>query len=190
MASTSWRGGFGLDGGWSSAVTESYGRPSRLPRKHLGLTVSGMSERLTNAARMPRTLRRETLRGICHAEFTVILAVVFVLGGCSSTGVEPSETASDPSNKIHATEAVARAEQAFSQGYYDAARRLVDRVLLNDPDHAKALLLVAELYLANGLLDRALVDFGALVERPEVAAMANQGKGLALLGFWRAGSLS
>jgi Tfp pilus assembly protein PilF len=73
------------------------------------------------------------------------------------------------------------AERAFAEQRYGDAKRLLDRVLIGDPENPRARLVIAELILASGASKQAAEAFGQLLERPEVKTRARQGYGISLM---------
>jgi Flp pilus assembly protein TadD len=72
------------------------------------------------------------------------------------------------------------AERALAEERFEDAGRLIERVLIAEPENWPAQLLLAELHLASGDPKRAEPIFEALVEKADVGARALQGLGIAL----------
>ncbi|MGH6948444.1 MAG: tetratricopeptide repeat protein [Kiloniellales bacterium] len=107
------------------------------------------------------------------------LALALGAAGCATTDVV-EETKSAPPLLV-SSETLATAERAIDQGRYDDARLVLERVLLAEPDNARAQLALAEIHLAHNGLEAAIRGFEALTDRAEVAGRAHQGIGIALL---------
>jgi Flp pilus assembly protein TadD len=75
---------------------------------------------------------------------------------------------------------LAFAERALSESRYDDAGRLIERVLLAEPENWEARLLFAELHLASGNPRGAEPLFESLVDKADVGGRALQGHGIAL----------
>ena len=104
--------------------------------------------------------------------------LLLLLSACATSGATPpAATAPQPVSP----ETIATFERAVEDGRYEDARLLLERLLLAQPDHPRALLAMAEIRLAHKDLEAAGKSFGALTDRPEVAARAQQGLGIALL---------
>lgn len=111
------------------------------------------------------------------------LALVFALAlgaaGCATTDVAEQVKSAPPSTV--SPETLATAERAIDQGRYDDARLVLERVLLAEPDNARAQLAIAEIQLAHNSQEAAVRGFEALTGRAEVAGRAHQGIGIARL---------
>lgn len=122
---------------------------------------------------MPKQSDFQTrLRGAAAA-----MACALLLTACAGTQEELKVQAPP----AVAPEMVATAEQAVAEGRYADAKLLLERILLSEPSNSRARLAMAEIKLGYRNLDQAEKGFSALVEVPEVAARAEQGRGIALL---------
>ncbi len=110
----------------------------------------------------------------------LVAAVTLALAGCVTTGEESAELpARPPVASDFGPRTIDLAEQAIEDGRYKDAGKLLERVLLVDPENAQARLLGAEVLLATGSTRRAASSFGELTGDPEVSAKALQGEGIA-----------
>jgi Flp pilus assembly protein TadD len=108
-------------------------------------------------------------------------AALVVLAGCVTTN-EPIKPVVTPQVKKTVDPAVLDfAEKAIDQHRYSDAAKMLQRVFINDPDNSRAKLLFAEVVLATGSHNEALQRFSEIAEKPDAAARALQGKGLALI---------
>jgi Tfp pilus assembly protein PilF len=109
--------------------------------------------------------------------------MMIALGGCETTPqTEPEPEASVvPVFAPAAPGTLELAQRALADNRYNDSRKLLDRVLIGEPDNIEAQLLAAELYLAAGASEQAAMAFENLVELPEIAARANQGHGISLM---------
>jgi Flp pilus assembly protein TadD len=105
-------------------------------------------------------------------------ACALLLAGCSTAGQEQAQVQAPPAVS---PEVIAVAEKAVADGRYADAKLMLERVLLSDPANSRARLAMAEIQLAFRNLDMAEQSFASLVEMPEVAARAEQGRGITLL---------
>ncbi len=79
-----------------------------------------------------------------------------------------------------APETLALAERALSDNRHEDARRLIERVLLSEPENWEARLLLAELRLASGAPQLAEPIFESLIDKAGITGRALQGHGIAL----------
>ena len=107
-----------------------------------------------------------------------------LLSACSTAAEYEPQVQAPPAVS---PEVVVVAEQAIEKGRYADAKLLLERVLLSDPGNLRARLAMAEIQLAFRNLEAAHKAFAALAEIPEVAARAQQGRGIALLLLGRDG---
>ena len=105
-------------------------------------------------------------------------ACALLLAGCSTAGQEQPQVQAPPAVS---PEVIAVAEKAVADGRYADAKLMLERVLLSDPANLRARLAMAEIQLAFRNLDMAEQSFASLAEMPEVAARAEQGRGITLL---------
>ncbi len=108
----------------------------------------------------------------------LVLAVLLATAGCATT--KEAEPAAKPPEKL-GPEAVALAERAIDAGRHEDAQKILDRVIIADPENPRARLALAELSLAKGSTGTAQQSFAALTEVPDVAPRALQGEGITLL---------
>jgi Flp pilus assembly protein TadD len=119
------------------------------------------------------------------AGLVVIAATLLVaLAGCEiltldQTDPEP-ELVALPVIEPAAPGTLALAERALSEDRHEDARRLIERVLLSEPEDPEAQLLLAELHLASGDPRLAEPGFESLIDTAGVGARALQGHGIAL----------
>ena len=123
-------------------------------------------------------------RGCVRASGLVAVAatVLAALAGCetlSQDQMEP-EVVALPAVESVAPGTLALAERALSENRHDDAGRLIERVLLAEPENWEARLLFAELHLAAGNPRRAEPIFESLIDKADVDARALQGHGIAL----------
>ncbi len=124
-------------------------------------------------------------RGCVRASGVVAVAAagLVALAGCETLSqdlIEPDEVVALPIVEPAAPETLALAERALSENRYDDAGRLIERVLLSEPENWEARLLFAELYLATGNSGRAEPIFESLIDKDDVDGRALQGYGIAL----------
>lgn len=106
---------------------------------------------------------------------------LFALVGCTNTG-EQIVTKMPATQKTTLDPAVmALVERAVDQNRFDDARKMLQRILFNDPQNRHAALLHAEIMVATGQASAASSRFDALLKEKQFQARALQGKGLALL---------
>ncbi len=111
----------------------------------------------------------------------LLAMTLFVLAGCAEANEKI--VISQPMNqKITVDPAVmALAERAVDQDRFDDARKMLQRVLFNDPQNTHAALLWAEIMVATGQASAASSRFDPIIKDKQFQARALQGKGLALL---------
>ncbi len=109
----------------------------------------------------------------------LVAAVTLALAGCVSTGEESAEQPTRPVASDFGPRTIDFAERAVEEGRYKDAGKLLERVILVDPENVQAKLLGAEVLLAIGSTRRAAASFGELAGDPEVGAKALQGEGIA-----------
>lgn len=122
-------------------------------------------------------------RGGARGFIGLAAAMTIALAGCATTPqTEPDlDTSIFPVIEPAPPGTFELAERAFADGRYSDSRKLLDRVLIGEPENVEAQLLAAELYLAAGAPERAAAIFKSLVESPEIAARAYQGRGISLM---------
>jgi Flp pilus assembly protein TadD len=104
------------------------------------------------------------------------------LGGCADLlSEEPPETTESVEPIQISPRVLELADKAVSEGRFKDAEDLLARIFLVDPTNIDGRLIAAELYLAKGDSARAMRNFSALTEIPEVSARANQGAGIAMI---------
>ena len=123
-------------------------------------------------------------RGCVRASGSVAVAaaVLVALAGCetlSQDQMEP-EVAALPIIEPAAPGTLALAERALSESRHQDAGRLIERVLLAEPENWEARLLLAELHLASGDPRRAGPIFESLIDQADADGRALQGYGIAL----------
>lgn len=123
---------------------------------------------------------RECVRA--SGSVTVAAAVLVALAGCETVSqdqMEP-EVAALPIIEPAAPGTLALAERAMSESRYQDASRLIERVLLAEPENWEARLLLAELHLASGNPRRAEPIFESLIDQADADGRALQGYGIAV----------
>ena len=122
-------------------------------------------------------------RGGARGFIVLATAMMMTLAGCATTPqTEPElETSILSAIEPAAPGTLKLAERALADGRYSDSRKLLERVLIGEPENIEAQLLAAELYLAAGATERAAAAFESLVESPEVGARAYQGRGISLM---------
>ncbi len=123
-------------------------------------------------------------RGCVRASGSVAVAaaVLVALAGCetlSQDQIEPDEVAALPIVEPAAPGTLALAERALAESRHKDAGRLIERVLLAEPENWEARLLFAELHLASGNPGRAEPIFESLIGQADVDGRALQGHGIA-----------
>ncbi len=132
------------------------------------------------AAEALEALSRGWLRAA--ASVAVAATLLVALAGCeflSQDQMQP-EVAALPVIQPAAPGTLALAERALSEDRHQDAGRLIDRVLLAEPENGEARLLLAELHLATGDSGAAAPVFESLIDNAELGARALQGHGIAL----------
>lgn len=116
--------------------------------------------------------------------FAAVAAVMLAAtAGCATMSQEqPQEpkAAILPNVEPVAPDTLILVERALAEGRLDDAGRLIERVLLAEPENWEAQLLLAELHLASGDAKTAAPIFESLVDNADVGARALQGLGIAL----------
>lgn len=116
--------------------------------------------------------------------FAAVAAVVLAAtAGCETLSQEQPkepEVAILPSVEPVAPETLNLVERALDEGRLEDASRLIERVLLSEPENSEAQLLLGELHLASGDAEAAAPIFESLVDDADVGARALQGLGIAL----------
>ncbi len=125
------------------------------------------------------------IRGRVRASGFAAAALVMLaaMAGCQTLSQEQPaepEIVVVPSVEPVAPGTLNLVERAMAEGRLDDAGRLIERVLLAEPDNREAQLLLAELHLASGDAEAATPIFEALIEDDDVGARALQGLGIAL----------
>ncbi len=113
----------------------------------------------------------------------VAVVMLAATAGCETLSQEQPnelEAAILPSIEPVAPETLIFVERALAEGRLDDAGRLIERVLLAEPENWEAQLLLAELHLASGDAETAAPIFESLVDNADVGARALQGLGIAL----------
>jgi Flp pilus assembly protein TadD len=111
----------------------------------------------------------------------IIAALLLVVAGCQTASDEMPELSVTPAIAPAAPGTLDLVQRALDEDRYGDARKLLDRVLIAEPENPLGRLLAAELQLAVGSHQTAAEAFGKLVELPEVHARALQGRGIALM---------
>ena len=116
--------------------------------------------------------------------FAAVAAVMLAAtAGCETLSQEQPdkpEVAILPSVEPVAPETLNLVERALAEGRLNDAGRLIERVLLSEPENWEAQLLLGELHLASGDAKTAAPVFESLVDNAEVGARALQGLGISL----------
>lgn len=110
-------------------------------------------------------------------------AALVALAGCETLSLEQREPETAfllPVVEPAAPGTLALAERALSEGRYDDAGQLIDRVLIAEPENWEGRLLLAELHLASGQVGRAEPIFESLIDKADVGGRALQGHGIAV----------
>ena len=107
--------------------------------------------------------------------------LVPLLAGCETVSEEEPEFSIAPIIAPAAPETITLAQRALAEQRYGDANKLLNRVLIADPENIEARLLGAELSLATGTPKQAAEIFESLIASPEVAAPALQGHGISLM---------
>ena len=112
----------------------------------------------------------------------VAATMLAALAGCETLSQEQKapEVFTLPAIEPVAPGTLALAERALSDDRHEDADRLINRVLLSEPENWEARLLLAELYLASGKPQLAEPIFDSLVEKTGITARALQGLGISL----------
>jgi Flp pilus assembly protein TadD len=123
-------------------------------------------------------------RGRFRASGLVVIAATMLvaLAGCETLSLNQKEpeVAALPTVEPVAPGTLVLAERALSESRHRDAGRLIERVLLSEPENWEAQLLLAELHLASGDPQRADAVFETLVDKAGVGGRALQGHGIAL----------
>ena len=112
----------------------------------------------------------------------VAAAALVALAGCETLSLDQKEpeVATLPVIEPAAPGTLRLAERALSESRHEDARRLIERVLLAEPENWEARLLLAELHLASGDPRRAEPVFESLIDKADVGGRALQGHGIAV----------
>ena len=112
----------------------------------------------------------------------VAAIMLAVLAGCETlySDQKDPEVAVVLAVEPVAPETLALAERALSDNRHEDARRLIERVLLSEPENWEARLLLAELRLASGAPQLAEPIFESLIDKAGITGRALQGHGIAL----------
>ena len=112
----------------------------------------------------------------------VAAIMLAVLAGCETlySDQKDPEVAVVLAIEPVAPETLALAERALSDNRHEDARRLIERVLLSEPENWEARLLLAELRLASGAPQLAEPIFESLIDKAGITGRALQGHGIAL----------
>ena len=112
----------------------------------------------------------------------VAAIMLAVLAGCETlySDQKDPEVAVVLAVEPVALETLALAERALSDNRHEDARRLIERVLLSEPENWEARLLLAELRLASGAPQLAEPIFESLIDKAGITGRALQGHGIAL----------
>ncbi len=128
----------------------------------------------------PIDWRRRVGRGVKTAGSVLGLAVLIACAAPPEEGaVELPMDVTAPAPAA-GPDAYALVERALDDGRIGDARTLLQRAVLAAGDTPRARLIAAEVHLASGAYGPAAAAFGQLVADPDVAALALQGKGIAL----------
>lgn len=111
----------------------------------------------------------------------LVIAAMASLSACAGGPPETMSPAAPPPSAEALSWQIQAAERALEDGSTDEAGQMFARILASAPDDPRALLGVGELKLALGEPREAGRLFDQLTGNPEVAARAEQGRGLALL---------
>jgi Flp pilus assembly protein TadD len=103
---------------------------------------------------------------------------LLILSACATSAPEPLPA---PVPEPVSPEVLSFAEQAIEQGRHGDAKLLLERLLLAEPNNARARLGMAEVQLAFGQVEAAAEGFKQLTRVTPVAARAHQGFGIAML---------
>ncbi len=108
--------------------------------------------------------------------------MLVALAGCESLSLDQKEpeVAALPIVEPVAPGTLALAERALSEERHKDARRLIERVLISEPENLEARLLLAELHLASGVPRLAEPVFESLISEADVGGRALQGFGISL----------
>ncbi len=108
--------------------------------------------------------------------------MLIVLAGCETLSQDPAEPEVSilPIIEPAAPGTLELVERALSDSRFDDAGRLIERVLIGEPENWEAHLLLAELHLATGRPDRAAPIFESLFDKADVGGRALQGHGIAV----------
>jgi Flp pilus assembly protein TadD len=112
----------------------------------------------------------------------VAAIMLVVLAGCEvlSSNQEKPDVAVVLAVEPVAPGTLALAERALSDDRHEDARRLIERVLISEPENWEAQLLLAELRLASGAPHVAEPIFESLIDKEGITGRALQGHGIAL----------
>jgi Tfp pilus assembly protein PilF len=120
-------------------------------------------------------------RGGLPRRFAIAATLIVALAGCETTSQDLPEASVQPVIAPAAPGTLELAERALADKRYGDAKKLLDRVLVSDPNNPKAKLAAAELLLATGASKQASGTFEQLLESPEVKSRALQGHGISLM---------
>ncbi len=112
----------------------------------------------------------------------IAATMLMVLAGCEAVPYDQKklEVVTLPDIEPVAPGTLTLAERALSENRHEDARRLIERVLLSEPENWEAQLLLAELHLASGNSRLAEAVFESLLDKADVGGRALQGYGIVL----------
>lgn len=125
---------------------------------------------------MPRQDRLSRLRSVA-----LLAALLTAVAACQAPGGEKPRLPSEPTSGAALSVLLEEADKAVAQGRYEDATIVLGRVLKNDPNNARARLILGEIYLATGRTPFASATFQDVASVQEVRAKALQGWGIALM---------
>ena len=129
----------------------------------------------------PSPIDATCARGAIWKTVVVLAATLIAASGCASGIDDRPKTSAPPVVKKVDPVVMDLAEKAIEQGRHRDASKLMERVLLVEPQNPRAKLLMAELQLATGAVQTAVRGFEELADNPALSARALQGKGICLL---------
>lgn len=111
-----------------------------------------------------------------------MLAVVPVIVGCQAGNSEKPTVAAQQPKRVPINPAVLDyVDRSIQAGRHEEAKSILEQLMVREPQHGRARLLLAELQLATGAKKSAARMFSELTGAPELAARAYQGMGIAYL---------
>lgn len=129
----------------------------------------------------PHRVERKYVGKSLRPRHALLAMSLLVLAGCVDANEKVVISQPVTQNVTVDPAVMALAERAVDQDRFEDARKLLQRILFNDPQNTHAALLWAEIMVATGQASAASSRFDPIMKDEQFQARALQGKGLALL---------